>query len=252
MVSPQTLIDRAKTVLGAKYKWGAKPDPNDPHPTESDCSGFTRWLLGGAGIRLESSSIWQYRAAVKAGLDVPVSEAIDQPGYLLFRFGSDPVTSWPDDRHVTLTVGGGLVAEATGRPHWNIGIYPTAGRTWTHAARIAGVDYEGAQMITLRQFVEHLSDDEIRRIFAALPGPGGLEGSPDFWIDLKKTPDDDRWVRFWTAFQVEAYLATSEIVERLRSAPEGTLPTDLNVQVAAAVAAALGRAQVTTSFGKAE
>jgi len=141
MVSPQTLIDRAKTVLGAKYKWGAKPDPNDPHPTESDCSGFTRWLLGGAGIRLESSSIWQYRAAVKAGLDVPVSEAIDQPGYLLFRFGSDPVTSWPDDRHVAFTVGGGLVAEATGRPHWNIGIYPTSGRTWTHAARIAGLNY---------------------------------------------------------------------------------------------------------------
>jgi cell wall-associated NlpC family hydrolase len=211
----------------------------------TDCSGLTQWAAARCGIFLPVGSINQYRYCARQGTIIPLDQAKQTPGALVFIFGSDPLTTWPSSRHVGFSMGDGTTIDAR-KPA--VDIYDWDSRHWGFGALIPGVTYDRSDMITLKQFVENVSEAEVRRIFAAISGPGGLEGTPETWIEKKATPDDPAWVRFWTALLVEQYLAVGEILDTLRGLPAGTLPTDLNAAVAGAVAGALGRAQVGVTF----
>jgi len=245
MVTGQDILEQAKKAIGVPYKWGAKPSPTMPSWPAVDCSGLTELAAALCDIDLPTGSINQYRLCHREGTLIPLEEAKRTPGALVFIFGSDPLTTWPSSRHVGFSTGDGTTIDAR-KPAVNI--YDWDSRNWGFGALIPGVVYNRSDMITLKQFVENVSEAEVRRIFAAISGPGGLEGTPETWIEKKATPDDPAWVRFWTALLVEQYLAVGEILDTLRGLPAGTLPTDLNAAVAGAVAGALGRAQVGVTF----
>ena len=72
---------------------------------------------------------------------VPVEVGLKTRGALLFRFGSDPFTTDPLDRHVAISLGNGQTMEAQGSGT-GVNIFGgAAGRDWTHAAFIPGVSY---------------------------------------------------------------------------------------------------------------
>lgn len=71
----QTAVNAAYSVIGTPYVWGSA-DPN----VGFDCSGFTMWAWGQAGVSLPHSSASQY--AVLPHID----RADLQPGDLIFFF----------------------------------------------------------------------------------------------------------------------------------------------------------------------
>lgn len=89
-----SIVEIAKSRLGAPYRWGASG------PYSFDCSGFTSWVYRQKGISLPRVS----RAQIGAGKRV--SRGNLEPGDLVF-FGS-PI------HHVGIYVGGGMYIHA---PH---------------------------------------------------------------------------------------------------------------------------------------
>jgi len=89
-----SIVEIAKTRLGAPYRWAASG------PYSFDCSGFTMWVYRQKGVSLPHSS----RAQINSGQRV--SRGNLEPGDLVF-FGS-PI------HHVGIYVGGGMYIHA---PH---------------------------------------------------------------------------------------------------------------------------------------
>ena len=96
-------VSAAMSKLGAPYVYGGKG------PNVFDCSGFTSWAWGQAGVSLSSSS------RVQAGQGTPVSSSNLQPGDILY-YGS-PVS------HVAMYIGNGQVIHAS-NPRTDVTIAP--------------------------------------------------------------------------------------------------------------------------------
>jgi hypothetical protein len=115
---------------------------------------------------MPDGSWYQCRHSLKHGLVVPIAQAIDTPGAMLFSFSSDPLTGGrPKSAHVAVSQGDGRTIEARSTRH-GVGQFTAHNRGWTHAGLIPGVDYEGDDM---PQFTDEQAEvlaafaDQIRR-----------------------------------------------------------------------------------------
>ncbi|HET7487871.1 MAG TPA: NlpC/P60 family protein [Acidimicrobiales bacterium] len=121
---------------GDPYIFGARVSRTDPDPPAFDCSELIEWACKRAGVQMPDGSKNQKRFCVdEGGLGIPVPEAIDTRGALLFRMTGEPT-------HVVASLGNGETIEARGSKY-GVGEFQVRNREWTHGARIPGVDYSG-------------------------------------------------------------------------------------------------------------
>jgi cell wall-associated NlpC family hydrolase len=109
-----TFLHDAASELGGTYVFGAKANPTVDHPTALDCSGLTKWAAERAGAHLPDGAAHQYLALKKAGMLIPVKEAMHTPGALLFHFAQEPTPGQgePEIAHVAISKGNGMTIEA--------------------------------------------------------------------------------------------------------------------------------------------
>ncbi len=135
-----TFIARAADQVGDKFRFGAEARMSDKDPDEWDCSELIQWSAHQAGVKFPDGSWNQFRALDRAGTTSSVEEALNTPGALVFRFGSDPLTTdgRPPRSHVAISLGDGRVLEAT------TGGVRIVERTegWTHAGAIPGLEVD--------------------------------------------------------------------------------------------------------------
>jgi len=108
-------LDVAQAQVGDRYIFGAEvKNLDDQNPDAFDCSELTQWAAHQAGVTIPDGAAGQYRYFQKMGLLVPVEEAKNTPGALLFHFASDPVggKGEPPVAHVAISTGDGKTIEA--------------------------------------------------------------------------------------------------------------------------------------------
>ena len=107
-------LDVAQAQVGDRYVFGAETNLDDPNPQAFDCSELTQWAAHQAGVDIPDGAAGQYRYLQKMGLLVPVEQARNTPGALLFHFASDPVggKGEPSVAHVAISTGDGKTIEA--------------------------------------------------------------------------------------------------------------------------------------------
>jgi hypothetical protein len=145
MVTANEFVELALTQAGDRYVFGAEADLDDPNPSAFDCSELIQWV----GARLKVSppvpdGSWiQARHCRNEGSEISIKEALGLRGALLFRFsGGSPFSGpRPTSAHVAISLGDNRTMEARSTAQ-GVGVFGNAAsRTWTHAAKIPGVDY---------------------------------------------------------------------------------------------------------------
>ena len=143
MVSVDTFMGLCLAQDGDRYVFGHEVSLSDPDPDTFDCSELVQWAAARAGVlpRMPDGSWNQVSHCRKHGGLISVEEGVNTRGALLFRFSSDPFQGVrPSSAHVAVSQGDGRTIEARGSK-WGVGVWPTAGRVWTHAALIPGLEY---------------------------------------------------------------------------------------------------------------
>ena len=87
----QSFLDAALAQRGDTYEFGAENELTDANPTAWDRSELTQWAAQQAGIEIPDGSAAQYLELKAQGLLIPVEQAANTPGALLFTFSSEPV-----------------------------------------------------------------------------------------------------------------------------------------------------------------
>ncbi|WP_168929826.1 NlpC/P60 family protein [Nocardioides sp. GY 10127] len=96
------MVDYALKQEGKPYVWGASG------PNSFDCSGLVQAATAYAGKTLGKPSETQWGTIVAKNMDVPVADAMQVCGGLLFRIGVG------DYNHVAISLGNGSTIEAMG------------------------------------------------------------------------------------------------------------------------------------------
>ena len=125
-------LEYAQAQAGDEYILGAEASADDADPDVFDCSELVEWAAARSGVYMPDYAWNQYNHVKDQGALIPVEEAINTPGALLFRFGSDPDSGDPPSQHVAISLGDGRTIEARGRD-WGVGNFEAEGR-FTHAA----------------------------------------------------------------------------------------------------------------------
>lgn len=145
MIPVNDLVDLLLSQDGDEYVFGAEASLDDADPDAFDCSELIEWACGRLGVspRMPDGSWYQARHAKKHGMLIPIEEAINTKGALLYRFSSSPFASTrrPKSAHVAVSLGDGKTIEARSSRH-GVGVFSAEGRGWTHASLVAGVDYD--------------------------------------------------------------------------------------------------------------
>ena len=129
-------IDQALRQQGDRYVFGHEVEMGDVDPDVFDCSELVQWAAAQAGVEITDGSWLQYRHVRQNGGAMSVEEALNTPGALLFRFGSDPDAGGrPQGAHVAISLGDGRTIEARGSKY-GVGIFDATNRSWTHAGVI--------------------------------------------------------------------------------------------------------------------
>ncbi|GEK19818.1 NlpC/P60 family protein [Cellulomonas xylanilytica] len=139
--SLQAFLDAATAQAGDTYVFGANVDVDDADPETFDCSGLVSWAAGRVGVDLPHASWRQYLELKELGLVVPVEEAIDTPGALLFNFPWEPQpgeSSRPGNAHVAISMGDGRTIEAM-NPSKGVLFGEASERRFQFAAVIPGI-----------------------------------------------------------------------------------------------------------------
>ncbi len=107
-------LSAARGELGESYVFGAKADAGVAHPHALDCSGLTKWAAERVGAHLPDGAGYQYLALKKAGMLIPVDQAMHTPGALLFHFAAEPQPGQgePAIAHVAISTGKATTIEA--------------------------------------------------------------------------------------------------------------------------------------------
>ncbi|MFI7601334.1 NlpC/P60 family protein [Actinoplanes sp. NPDC049681] len=134
-----TFLEVAKAQVGDPYVFGAEVKLKDHDPDVFDCSEFTQWAAYQAGVKIPDGATAQYLDLKERGLLIPVDQAKDTPGALLFSFDREPRPG--DGRtpgaHVAISLGEGRVVEAANR---RAGVREsTAGHRFEYAAVLPGI-----------------------------------------------------------------------------------------------------------------
>ena len=132
-------VRTARAQIGDPYVWGATASPTDPNPKAFDCSELTRWAAKRVGVDLPDGSWLQYLQLKQQGATIPVSQALQTPGALLFSFSHEPTPGGgrPSHAHVAISLGNGRTIEARGRAY-GVGSFD-AGNRFQYAAVIPGL-----------------------------------------------------------------------------------------------------------------
>lgn len=135
MVHAIEVVAHALRATGLPYVLGAEADLNsDVLPDAFDCSELVQWACHRSGITDCPDGHWiQVEWCARHGLQIPVAEAIDTFGALLFIYDGTP------NGHVAFSMGNGMTMEARGRA-WGCGSWSSYNR-FNRAALIPGVDY---------------------------------------------------------------------------------------------------------------
>jgi cell wall-associated NlpC family hydrolase len=135
----QRFLQNALAQTGDRYVWGASASPTDPNPTAFDCSELVKWAAKRAGVDLPDGSWQQYLALKQAGTTIPVQQALQTPGALLFSFSSEPTPGGgrPSHAHVAISLGNGMTIEARGK-NYGVGSFSAANR-FNDAALVPGL-----------------------------------------------------------------------------------------------------------------
>ena len=132
---------------GDRYVFGVENKISDPDPKSFDCSELVQWGCDRLKVdpKMPDGSWLQVQHCRRHDQLIKVSEAVGIQGTLLFRFtGGSPFGSKrPDTAHVAVSLGNGSTIEARGRK-FGVNCFDAAGRGWSHAARIPGLDYRKA------------------------------------------------------------------------------------------------------------
>lgn len=136
MVAGHELVAAAMRYAGTPYVLGAEGDldPGFVAVVALDCSELVQVALADLGFPFPDGHWIQWAACRDAGLLIPITQAIDTPGALLFVYDGTP------NGHVAISRGDGSTIEARGRA-WGTGTWPAQGRSWTHGGLIPGLDY---------------------------------------------------------------------------------------------------------------
>lgn len=121
---------------GDPYIFGARAARSNADPDAFDCSELVEWACNRAGVapRMPDGSKNQKAHCEQQGTLVPVDQAIDTRGALLFRMTGSPT-------HVVASLGNGETIEARGSAY-GVGEFGVRDRGWTHGALVPGVDYD--------------------------------------------------------------------------------------------------------------
>lgn len=141
MTSIEDVLTQALTMWGREYEFGFEIGVGDTSPDAADCSELVEWACRTSGVRpvVPDGAFFQWLHCGHHGLRIPVAEGVGRRGALLFMgdgtgFGREAI------HHVAMSLGDGSTIEARGEA-WGIGSFPTAGRGWTFAGLLPGVDY---------------------------------------------------------------------------------------------------------------
>jgi cell wall-associated NlpC family hydrolase len=120
-------VDDALSQTGDPYVWASEAQVEDDNPDAFDCSELVQWAAGRVGVDMPDGSWLQYLKLKEQGLIIPVEEAANTPGALLFSFSSEPTPGGgrPSSAHVAISLGDGNTIEARGTRYgvgsWEIG-----------------------------------------------------------------------------------------------------------------------------------
>ena len=132
-------VSEALRQAGDPYVWGSSASPTDPNPGAFDCSELTKWAAKRVGIDLPDGSWLQYLKLKEQGALVPVEQALQTPGALLFSFSDEPTPGGgrPSQAHVAISLGDGKTIEARGKKY-GVGTFD-AGNRFEYGAIIPGL-----------------------------------------------------------------------------------------------------------------
>jgi hypothetical protein len=136
---------------GDRYIFGYEIPLGVDNPPASDCSELVEFACNRAGLTtpvMPDGSWVQVRHCRNFGRLIPVTEAMNTRGALLFRFDGNPFDGGrPRSAHVGFSLGAFDPAmgafktiEARGTA-WGVGVWSSIDRGWTHAGLIPGADY---------------------------------------------------------------------------------------------------------------
>jgi hypothetical protein len=111
-------LEAARDQIGDKYRFGAEASEDDANPTAFDSSELVEWAAHRAGFHDMPDGSWnQYRFLHEAGASVPVEEALQTKGALVFGFSSDPLESAdrPTRAYVGISLGNGKILDISER-----------------------------------------------------------------------------------------------------------------------------------------
>ncbi|GAB2681661.1 NlpC/P60 family protein [Thalassiella azotivora] len=132
-------LDAALAQKGDRYVFGAETDLDEADPDAFDCSELVQWAAHQAGVTVPDGAANQYLHLKQEGMLVPVEQAIDTPGALLFTFSREPRPGEPRQgtAHVAISLGDGSTIEAR-NSRVPVDSYPVGNR-FTFAAVIPGI-----------------------------------------------------------------------------------------------------------------
>ena len=169
-------LTSARDQIEDPYVYGARLQPERADPTQFDCSSLTAWAAAQAGVKLPRTAEEQYRLLKSQGLLVPVDQAMETPGALLFYFSVEPSGQLAaGNAHVAISDGHGRTIEAKNSRE-GVGSWSAKGR-FNYAAVIPGIsDPKGLAQSSLAGPVAASStalDDDLPADGAAWEMPEG-------------------------------------------------------------------------------
>ncbi len=122
-------IDLAIAQNGDSYVMGHEVSQADLNPQTFDCSELIEWAANKVGVSVPDGSWLQYLDLKQRNALMPVEQALETPGALLFSFSSEPQAGGgrPSSAHVAISLGDGRTIEARGKDY-GVGIFGSGDR----------------------------------------------------------------------------------------------------------------------------
>lgn len=136
----QGFLDAALRQTGDQYIFGAEAASSESDPEAFDCSELVEWAAAQVGVTVPDGTWLQYLHLKEQGAIVPVEEAIDTPGALLFSFSQEPTPGGarPSQAHVAISLGDGQTIEARGT-QYGVDSFEASPQRFEYAAVIPGI-----------------------------------------------------------------------------------------------------------------
>ncbi len=133
-------VETALAQAGKPYQWGATASTTDANPASFDCSELTKWAAARSNVTIPDGAAHQYAWLKEQGATMPVQQALQTPGALLFHFTEEPqpgLGGEPEHAHVAISLGNDKTIEAKGHAY-GVGVFD-AGDRFNYAGMISGM-----------------------------------------------------------------------------------------------------------------